>query len=75
LTQRKRVYTEYLTQENADWLKELFYSTNVYVQEGLQLLPVIVDNANILEKTNPRSQKLFQYTFEFQYANGLRPRI
>lgn len=75
LTQRKRVYTDYLTQENADWLSELFYSTNVYVQEGLQFLPAIVENANIVEKTNPRSQKLFSYTFEFQYANGLRPRI
>lgn len=75
LTQRKRVYTEYLTQDVADWLSELFYSTNVYVQEGLQFLPVIVENSNIIEKTNPRSQKLFSYTFEFQYANPLRARI
>jgi len=75
LTERYRVYTEYLTQEKANWLKELFYSTNVYVQEGTHFLPVFLENANVVEKSNPRSQKLFSYTFEYQYANGLRPRI
>jgi len=75
LNQRKTVTTDYLNQADADWLRELFYSTDVYVQEGTDFLPVVVNNANVTEKTNPRSQKLFTYTFEFEYANQLRPRV
>ena len=67
--------SDYLTQENADNLRELFFSTNVYVQEGTTFLPVVITNASITEKTNPRSQKLFRYTVEYQKANNERPRV
>jgi hypothetical protein len=43
--------SDYLTQENADNLRELFFSTNVYVQEGTTFLPVVITNASITEKT------------------------
>ena len=67
--------SDYLTQDNADNLRELFFSTNVYVQEGTSFIPVVINNAFITEKTNPRSQKLFRYTVEYQYANNERPRV
>jgi hypothetical protein len=67
--------SDYLTQVNADNLRELFFSTNVYVQEGTTFLPVVITNASVTEKTNPRSQKLFTYTVEYQYANNERPRV
>ena len=67
--------SDYLTQENADNLRELFYSTNVYVQEGTTFLPVVIENASVTEKTNPRSQKLFTYTVNYRYANDERPRV
>ena len=73
-TQRKNVTTDILTQAQADWLRELFFSTNVYVQEGTNFLPVVISDAAATEKTNPRSQKVFQYSFNFEYANQLRPR-
>lgn len=69
------VESDYLDQANADALRELFYSTDVYVQEGTAFVPVTISNASITEKTNPRSQKLFRYTAEFRYANEVRPRI
>jgi hypothetical protein len=75
LTERKNVTTEILTQGIADWLRELFYSTEVYIQEGSNVLPVVISNADVIYKTNQRSQKLFQYTFEYEYANQLRARI
>ena len=75
LTQRKTVTTDYLNQTDADWLRELFYSTSVYVQEGTDMVPVAVTNATVTEKTNPRSQKLFTYTFEYEYANQKRARV
>ena len=67
--------SDYLTQTDADNLRELFFSTDVYVQEGTTFLPVVINNASVTEKTNPRSQKLFRYTVEYQYANGQRSRL
>lgn len=75
ITKRYAVESDYLTQEYADNLRELFFSTNVYVQEGTSFYPVVITNANVTEKTNARSQKLFRYTAEYQYANGERPRL
>jgi len=67
--------SDYLTQTDADNLRELFFSTDVYVQEGTTFLPVVINNVSVTEKTNPRSQKLFRYTAEFQYSNGQRSRL
>ena len=67
--------SDYLSQTDADNLRELFFSTNVYVQEGTEFLPVVIENANVTEKINPRSQKLFTYTVEYRYANDERARV
>lgn len=74
ITRQHTIESDYLTQEYADSLRELFYSTNVYVQEGTTFEPVVITNATITEKTNPRTQKLFRYTAQYQYANEVRPR-
>jgi hypothetical protein len=75
LNQSFNVTTDPLNQEEADWLRELFFSTQVYVQEGTDFVPVVISNAEVVEKTNPRSQKIFQYAFDYQYANQLRARV
>ena len=67
--------SDYLTQTDADNLRELFFSTNVYVQDGTEFLPVVIENASVTEKTNPRNQKLFTYTVNYRYANDERPRV
>ena len=64
-----------MNQTDADNLRELFFSTNVYVQDGTEFLPVVIENASVREKTNPRSQKLFTYTVNYRYANEERPRV
>lgn len=74
LNQVKTANSNWLTQAEADWLRELFFSANVYIQEGTEMLPVVITSANVVEKTNPRTQKNFQYTIEFSPANQLRPR-
>ncbi len=74
VTKQHTANTDYLTQVDADNLRELFFSTDVYVQEGTTFLPVVINNVNATEKTNPRSQKLFRYTVEYQYANDQRSR-
>ena len=74
ITKQHTAQSDYLTQVDADNLRELFFSTDVYVQEGTSFLPVVITNASITEKTNPRTQKLFRYTVEYQYANEVRSR-
>jgi hypothetical protein len=74
LTTRKTANSDWLSQADADWLKELFFSPNVYIQNGLVFEPVVIGSTELVEKTNPRTQKNFQYRIEFQPANQPRPR-
>jgi hypothetical protein len=71
------IYTansDWLTQEEADWLEQLFYSPNVYIQEGSNMIPVIINSSDFVSKTNPRTQKNFQYAITYTLANSKRPR-
>ena len=70
----KTANTDFLNQADADNLRELFFSTDVYVQSGSEFLPIVIDNASVVEKTNPRSQKLFRYEVQYQLANEIRVR-
>lgn len=75
VTKNKVVNSDWLTQTYADLLTELFYSTNVYIQDGTEMLPIVIKNATITEKTNPRSQKLFNYSVEYTLANDIQARL
>ena len=37
-------------------------------------VPIVVTTANITERTNDLSQKVFQYQMAYEYAVGQRPR-
>lgn len=75
ISQAKTAESDYLTQTEADNVRELFYSTNVYVQDGSTFYPVVIENASVTEKTNARSQKLFRYTVNYRYANQPQARV
>jgi hypothetical protein len=75
LTQTQVATSNWLTQNEADWLQELFFSANVFQQLDGDFYPIVITSANLTEKTNPRSQKLFQYQIEFQVANQKNPRL
>ena len=66
--------SDWLTQEEADYLTALFYSPNVYIQVGTEMLPVIITDSQFNTKTNPRTQKNFQYLINYQLANNKRAR-
>ncbi len=66
--------TDWLTQEQADWLFELFESPNVYVQQGSSFIGVVITNANETFKTNPRGQKVFKFTIRYRKSNSKRAR-
>ena len=67
--------SDWLTQNEADWLKELFFSANVFYQSGTDFYPAVITSVNMTEKTNPRTQRNFQYAIEFQVANQINPRV
>jgi hypothetical protein len=75
LTQRLVVNSNWLNQADADWLKELFFSTNVFQQIGTEFFPIAIGSAELIERTNPRTQTTFQYVVEFQPANQPNPRL
>lgn len=75
LTQKQRINSNWVDQEEADWLKELFFSANVFQQVGFDFLPVVITSAELVQKTNPRTQQNFQYVVEFEPANQPNPRL
>ena len=67
--------SDWLDQDEANWLKELFFSANVFYQEGTEFYPAVITSVDVTEKTNPRTQRNFQYAIQFQVANQINPRI
>jgi len=66
--------SDFLSQAEADWLRELVESPEVYVQSGTDFLPVVVEDTAFTYKTNPRTQKLYRLTLRFRMANTRRSR-
>jgi hypothetical protein len=67
--------SNWLTQAEADWLRELFFSANVFYQDGTDFYPAVITSVDLTERTNPRTQRNFQYAIQFQVANQINPRI
>jgi hypothetical protein len=74
-TQTQTANSNWLDQSEADWLKELFFSANVFQQVDGDFFPVVITSVDLTERTNPRTQKNFQYAISFQVANQINPRI
>ena len=66
--------SDWLTQEEADWLTKLFYSPSVYIQDGFNMVPIIITDNTFVTRTNPRTQKTFQYAVNYTLANNKRSR-
>jgi len=69
-----------LSESEADYLTQLMESQNVFwtVKQDYSDYkipePIVITNSNYTWWTNPRGQKLFQFTFEWKLANQRRPR-
>jgi len=75
VTKQRVANTDWLTQSDANNLREIFFSADVYHYDDLYgWVPVVITTANITEKTNDLAQKVFQYQMVFEYAVGQRPR-
>jgi hypothetical protein len=68
------VNSDWLTQEQAEWLETLMYSPSVYYQDGNNIIPIILTNTEFVNKTNPKSQKLYKLEVQYKLANPKRER-
>ena len=68
------VNSDWLNQEQAEWLEYLMYSPRVFIQDGFNIIPIIVTNTEFVNKTNPKSQKLYKLEVTYKLANPKRPR-
>jgi hypothetical protein len=68
------VNSDWLTQEQAEWLETLMYSPSVYYQDGNNIIPIILTGTEFVNKTNPKSQKLYKLEIQYKLANPKRER-
>jgi hypothetical protein len=66
--------TDWLDDDRANYLIELFQSPSVFVQYEDEFIPVIITNNSVQKRTNPKGQKLFSYKIEYKYANPRKSR-
>jgi hypothetical protein len=73
-----RISTIWLDEDEAQWMSEMIESPSAYVQEEVngssEFKAIVITNKSYKHKTNPRGQKAFQYTLEFEFANQDRAR-
>ena len=63
--------TDWLNQTEADNLREMFFSADVFIQDETNtFIPVVITTANITERTNDLAQKMFQYQVTYEHAVG-----
>jgi len=74
INENYQISSDWLTQEQADWLETLFYSPSVMVQDGDTWNPIVINDSTFVSKSNPRTQKNFQYIINYTLSNNKRSR-
>lgn len=62
-----KVNTDWLNDSESADLMELFNSNDVYIQDGTDILPIMITNSSYVQKTVV-GQRLFNYTIKFEMA-------
>lgn len=80
----KQYYTEYtdefeittdtLDDKESQWLREMFESTDVYIQSGSDFIPIVITNTSEQISNNKYRNKNFRYTIRYQFSNLREPR-
>lgn len=67
LTEKVSVFSDWVTEDEAAWLYELFASPEVYVLDGTNMIPIIITSNEYVigKKVN---QKMINYKVDFEYA-------
>ena len=64
------VTTPFVDQTEADWLRQMIESPNVFIQEDEVFKPIVITNASFTHNTNKKSQKTYQIQISYQLANN-----
>ena len=71
--------TDWLNEEEAIWLEELFTSSNVHIildrhDDGYTgvTIPVVINDKSYVKKTSVNNKIKIQYTVNLEYANKVR---
>lgn len=69
---RFRVGTQNLLASELQWLKQMFSSAGVWIQDGTQYRPIVLITDSLMIESNLQGQEVFNVQFEYELANALR---
>lgn len=61
-----------LTYDQVQWLKQLFSSPSVWIQEGTSYRPIIINTNSVNISSSLSGREVFDLQFEYEFANDLR---
>ena len=80
----KQYYTEYtdtfeittdtLDDKESQWIREMFDSSDVFIQSGSDFIPIVITNTSEQINNNKYRNKNFRYTIRYQFSNLREPR-
>jgi len=72
-TRKLKVNSDWLNDDEASWLEELFTSTNVQILGDNNIVyPVILKNKSYIKKSSVNDRVKIQYSLDLEYANTIR---
>jgi len=72
-TRKLVINSDYLNEDEAIWLEELFTSTDIQIiDDNSAVYPVIITNKTYTKKTSVNDKIKIQYTINLEYANKVR---
>ena len=66
--------TDSITAETSQWLREMFDSSEVFIQSGSDFIPINILNSTETISNNTARYKNYQYTIRYQFSNIREPR-
>ena len=73
-TDQFEITTDIIDSQESQWLREMFSSSEVYIQSGSDFIPInILNNRETIINTTARN-KNYQYTIRYQFSNLREPR-
>jgi len=73
-TDQFEITTDTVDDKESQWLREMFESTEVYIQSGSDFIPINILNNRETIINNKARNKNYQYTIRYQFSNLREPR-
>ena len=68
------ITTDTIDSKESQWLREMFESSEVYIQSGSNFIPINILNNQETIINNDARNKTYQYTLRYQFSNLREPR-